>query len=196
MFSKAIPLLFILAISVPPDLSAGVDRPETLVVDRVLATVDRQAITLSDVTKAILFYPFFRQPSESDEAFYQRVTEQLIDYHIILAEYGTDPEHRDIDVDGLLSACIRKHGSYDELTGILKNLDMSEADLRQFLRTKAHVDRILRERLTQSSLIPMEDIEAFYRDTYVPSQEELKIKPRSLVEMTPLIEIHLREERA
>ena len=44
-------------------------------------------------------------------------------------------------------------------------------------------------------IINFKEIESFYNKEYLPAQKKLKLKPKTLIEMTPLIEKHLRKIR-
>jgi hypothetical protein len=62
----------------PPPAQSGY-----ILIDKIAAVVNDEIITLTDIDKAIQFFPGFRKTLEREEEFYLRVLEDLINYKVV-----------------------------------------------------------------------------------------------------------------
>ena len=183
MFSKLLVSLLILF------------QTNTILIDKVSAIVDKEIIIFTDIEKSILVYPTFRKEKESERSFYKRVLEDLINYKIVYLEYKDDFKLREEDFEEVQIPIIRKLGSLNQLMNLIKRYDMSWQDFRDFIKEKVMYEKVLKERFRIKIIINFKEIESFYIKEYLPMQKRLNLKPRTLIEMTPLIEKHLRKVR-
>jgi hypothetical protein len=167
--------------------------PEPILIDKIVAVVNEEIITMTDIDKAIQFYPAFRKTQESEETFYTRVLEDLINYKVIYLEYQKDFTLKEEDYDEVQTAVIEKLGSLDKLMALLHSYDMEWADFKEFIKEKVIYERVLKEQLQVKITIDFKEIENFYHKEYRPLQEELELQPLSLFEIAPQIENHLRK---
>lgn len=163
-----------------------------LTVDRIAAVVNNEIITLSDIDRALLIYPFFRQPAESERDLYLRVLEDLIHYKIAWLEYRDEIQLTAEDYNPLRTAIIRKAGSLQKVVSLLQRFDMTWEDLKPVIRERVMYEKVLKDNFQMKITIPFPEIEEFYRQQYLPVQRSLNLPARSLVEMAPMIEKHLR----
>ena len=183
MFSKLLVFLLVLFGS------------NTIMIDRISAVVDEEIITFTDIDKSILLYPIFRKEKESERSFYKRVLKDLIDYKVVYLEYKDEFVLLEEDYEEVQIPIITKLGSLDKLMSLIKKYDMSWQDFRDFIKEKVMYEKVLREKFSINIIINFKEIESFYNKVYVPMQKRLKLKPKTLIEMTPLIEKHLRKSR-
>jgi hypothetical protein len=169
--------------------------PAPILIDKIVAVVNEEIITLTDIDKAIQFYPAFRKTQETGEAFYLRVLEDLINYKVIYLEYQEKFTLKEEDYDEVQTAIIEKLGSLDKLMAFLDSYHMEWADFKEFIKEKVVYERVLKEQLQVKITIDFKEIENFYYKEYRPLQEELELQPLSLFEMAPQIENHLRKEQ-
>ncbi len=191
IFTTAVFLIILLCAAAPLPLRADVIR-----VDKIAATVDDEIITLTDVEKYIRFFPIIRKAGETDEKFYRRALEDLVHFKVIYLEYREDFVLREEDYEEMQTSVIKKVGSYDQLIRELRMYDMKWADFKAFIREKVVYEKVMIKNFQEKITVNFKEIEAFYKEQYLPGQESLKLKPRTLIEMTPLIEAQLRKDRA
>jgi hypothetical protein len=197
--------LFLLLTLLPQTVPADQDKPSppsspaaepaSLLIDKIIAVVNEKIITMTDIDKAIQFYPAFRKPQETEETFYLRVLEDLINYKVIYLEYQEKFTLKEEDYDEVQTAVIEKLGSLDKLMAFLDSYHMEWVDFKEFIKEKVVYERVLKEQLQVKITIDFKAIENFYHKEYRPLQEELELKPLSLFEMAPQIENHLRKEQ-
>jgi hypothetical protein len=167
--------------------------PAPILIDKIVAVVNEEIITMTDIDKAIHFYPAFRKAQESEETFYIRVLEDLINYKVVYLEYQNQFTLKEEDYNEVQTAVIEKLGSLDELMALLNSYDMEWVDFKEFIKEKVIYERVLDEQLQVKIIIDFKEIENFYYKEYRPLQEELELHPLSLFEMAPQIESHLRK---
>jgi hypothetical protein len=166
-----------------------------ILVDKVAATVNGEIITIHDIELAIALFPLSRQDSEAEDAFYLRVLDDLVNCKVIALEYSDEFNLSDEDYAEVQTQVLRKAGSLETLMATLGHFAMSWSDLREFIREKVLLKKVLREKFSMDLAVPFADIEDFYNREYLPPQMRLGLAPRSLAEMAPQIEAYLRMQR-
>lgn len=189
----AVVLLFTAALNTYP---VPQDDGSMILVDKIAAVVQDQIITLTDIDKAIRFYPNFRKPDEAETDFYNRILEDLINYRVIYLHYRNDFVLKEEDYDQVQREVIKKLGSYNGLMSQLKSYDMEWSDFQLFIRDRVVYEMVVKNQLRRRISIPFKEIEAFYNKEYLPRQKQLNLQPLSLYAMAPQIENHLKTVRA
>jgi hypothetical protein len=182
----------------PPPCPPGQEiKPleNVILIDRIAAVVNDEIITLTDIDKAIRFYPGFRKKQESEKQFYLRVLEELINHKVVYLEYRNELELHEEDYDPVQTPVIDKLGSLENLMLLLDTFDMDWPDFKEFIKEKVVYEKVINERLQVTISINFKEIEKFYHNEYLPAQEQMDLKPRSLIEMTAQIESHLKKVR-
>jgi hypothetical protein len=193
MYSKT--KLFFAALLVLSGLSGLFGQDDAILVDKVAAVVNEEIITLTDIDKAIRFYPIFREKQETEDQFYSSVLEDLINYKVVCQEYANQFTLKEEDFVEVQTDAIEKVGSLDEFMRLLKSFDMDWRDFKTFVREKVVYEKVLEKHLQVKTSISFREVEAFYKTTYLPNQERMGLQPRSLIEMSSQIKDHLRKIR-
>jgi parvulin-like peptidyl-prolyl isomerase len=181
MFSKILLYLLILL------------QPSTIIIDKIAAVVNNEIITMTDIDKSISLFPVFKSNEESSKAFYNRLLQDLINYKIIYLEYKDDFILTEEDYEEVQTPIINKQGSLNQLKTLLKKFDMNWKDFKNFIKEKVLYEKVLKEKFQINIKISFKEIETFYYKDYLLLQKKLNLKPNSLIEMTTLIEKHLRK---
>lgn len=181
MFSKILLYLLILL------------QPNTIIIDKIAAVVNNEIITMTDIDKSISLFPVFKSNEESSKAFYNRLLQDLINYKIIYLEYKDDFILTEEDYEEVQTPIINKQGSLNQLKTLLKKFDMNWKDFKNFIKEKVLYEKVLKEKFQINIKISFKEIETFYYKDYLLLQKKLNSKPNSLIEMTTLIEKHLRK---
>ncbi|MCX6554527.1 MAG: hypothetical protein NTZ12_05860 [Candidatus Aminicenantes bacterium] len=181
MIAKALFTLFVLL------------QPGPILVDKIAAIVNDEIITIHDIERAIALFPVLRQKNETEENIYFRVLSDLINYKVIFLEFSDEFNLSEEDFEQVQTPILKKAGSMEKLLAVLNNFTMSWSDFQNFIREKVLYEKVLREKFQLEITIPFNEIENFYNDDYVPSQQRLGLAPQTLVEMAPVIEKYLRQ---
>ncbi len=162
-------------------------------IDKIAAVVNDEIITLTDIDKYIQIYPVFRSVEESEDYLYERVLKELIHNKAVSLEYQSQFILTDEDYEKIQTQVVKKAGSFQNLMQILKSFDMEWQDFKEFIREKVIFEKVVRENFQMKITVQFKEIEEFYNQVYLPTQKKLNLQPRSIIEMAPLIEMHLRK---
>lgn len=168
---------------------------EPILIDKIVAVVNEEIITLSDCQKAIMLYPVFRDKGESEYSFYQRVLQNVINYKVIFQEYQEEFQLVEEDYEDVQIPIIKKVGSLERLMDILNGYHMDWRDFKEFIKEKVVYEKVIKVQYQSKITIPYTEIERFYNQEYLPVQKRLGLEAKSLIEMTPLIEKYLRRKQ-
>jgi len=163
-----------------------------IMIDSISAVVNDTIISFSDIEKAVLLFPILRLSNESEKAFYRQILDELINYRIIYLEYGNDIIINENDYEKVELQIIKKTGSFQKLNVILNRFDMSWKDFRIFIKERVFFDKTIKEKFQLKISISFNEVKRFYIHEYVPTLKKLNIVPKTLIEMTPVIENHLK----
>ncbi len=195
MYFKKLFFFFILLPVLVTAKTTSVIETDTIMLDKLAATVNEEIITYSDIEKAIRIFSIPQAENQSDNDFYKQVLEDLIDYKVVAIEYKNDMVLEDEDYDLIQSSVIEKNGSLERLNALLRTYGMEWTDFKSFIREKVAYEKVLDKLVKIKVSIPFSDIENYYNTQYLPSQENLGLQPKSLIEMSPEIETYLRKEQ-
>jgi hypothetical protein len=170
-------------------------RAEPVLIDQIAAVVNDEIITLSDIQKATMLYPLFRDKNESERDFQKRVLLSLINHKVIYHEYRDEFRLSEEDYEEVQIPVIKKVGSLGELMILLRHFDMDWQDFKQFIIEKVVYEKVFNDQFSTKITIPYAEIQEFYKQEYLPVQQRLGLQARSLIEMTPLIEKYLSKKR-
>lgn len=168
-------------------------QPSTIIIDKIAAVVNNEIITITDIDKSIYLFPVFKKKEESSKAFYNRILQKLINYKVIYLEYKNDFILTEENYEEVQTPIIKKQGSLNQLIKLLKKYDMNWKDFKDFIKERVLYEKVLKEKFQINIKISFKEIETFYYKDYLLLQKKLNLKPNSLIEMTTLIEKHLRK---
>jgi len=167
----------------------------SVLIDRIVAQVNEEIITLHDVERAVALFPIQRLDSESEDEFYSRILDDLVICKVIALEYGDEFTLNEEDVEAVQRKILQKAGSLEALQATLDSFSMNWDDFKRFIREKVLYEKVLREKFPMELIIPFDEIETYYHSVYLPSHLQIGLEPQSLVEMAPQIETFLRRRR-
>lgn len=131
------------------------------VIDRILAVVDQQLITLSDV-RAVLRLRLVEVAGTGDSV--GAALDRMIDRRLMLAEVEryVPPEPGAAAIDARVAKVQEPFGEAATFQGVLTQLGMSQDDLRRFVRDDLRIDAYLQQRF--GGAVQAEDRERLIRD--------------------------------
>lgn len=144
-------------------LPFSVGIPNAEIIDRVLAVVDEQIITLSDVRAA---HKFGLVPADVSEDPIDAALKRLIERRLMLGEVEryAPPEPPQAAVDARLAAIRGRFKDPPAFETALKQSPMSTDELRRYVRDSLRIEDYISQRFA-SSLEPSNDeIARYHRD--------------------------------
>ena len=150
------------------------------VIDRVLAVVDTQIITLSDARAALRFALVPQDVAVDPIA---AVMERLIDRRLMLAEVDryAPPEPTPAAVDAAMAAIERRYKDALEMEIALNQSAMSREDLRRYVRDTLRLEAYFQQRFSTVVQPSEDDILRYYREHAAEFTVAGKLQPLDAV---------------
>ena len=132
------------------------------IIDRILAVVEGQLITLSDV-RAVTRLRLESAPQGSDPI--QVVLDKLIDRQLILVEVDryAPPEPSTVEIDAQLLMVQKPYGDALAFEIVLGQLGWARDDVRRYVRDELRIERYLQQRFNATIQPTDDELAAFYR---------------------------------
>jgi hypothetical protein len=171
------------------------------VVDRIVATVNRQPVLLSDWEVEMRYEAMIEQkPLPLSDDIARGALDRLIDQELLRQQIRSyqleDPATKEI---GDRVADIRKQlpngGNDAAFQAILARYGLTESELRNRISVQLTILRFIDVRLRPSVHVDRRSIENYYNDTLLPQLRTKGEKPAPLAEVAPQIEELLSQQR-
>jgi hypothetical protein len=172
---------------------------KAVVLDRVVAVVNNQAILASDVDDEMRLAVLDPAQAGLGVLTPQRALEQLISRALIQQQIRQEDaqaiEPTQAEIDARLSqirkevpACVHLNcASQEGWKAFLATHELSPERVRSYLRFRIQILRFIEERFRQGIRITPEEIESYYRETLLPQYEAGETVPM-LEEVAPRIQ--------
>lgn len=189
--------------SSPPDMveptpsPTGLPLEEHQLYDRVVAVVDEEAILLSDVEEVLGLGLVDPEPGSSDDETRARVLDGLIDHQLryrAAERFGVGR----VSVDRIEEQVEEIRAGFPDRNAFdrrLRELGLTETELRQLVARQLLVLRYVDERLGAQVFVALEDIRAYYEDSLVPELEAAGQPVPPLEEVREEIRAVIRQQR-
>jgi len=164
------------------------------IVDRIMAVVNEEVITLTDVRIVEAFGLYESDKSGRMQDIHSYILNKLINQKLILQLASENISIEKQEVDSYLNDVIEKIGQ-DEMKKILVFFSLDLDDLRQYIREKLFFRKIISAKFSQAVIVNLREIESYYHQVYIPSQEEKGLEPKPMVEILDEIESAIKQKR-
>lgn len=143
--------------------------------DRVVAVVNREVITFSDLQWLVKFRGF-QLPESPEErlSLLREVLSQLINQRLITGEASRTPfiSVTKEELANFLGAYKNRFEGEGDYQDALEQMSMEEADLLRILEAQIAVNKFVQLRFEPFVIVLPDDIEEFYQLEYVPELKE------------------------
>jgi len=164
------------------------------IIDRVVAVVNDKVITLTDIKIAAAFGLYDPEGERGTGVENERILKALIDQKVVLdlaqENVSLDPSEIREEFDKAVARLGRE--------GFQKRLDefgLDEASIRPYLEEKRLLEKIIAMRFNQRSVVSLQEIETYYRETYVPQERSNGREPQPMVQILDKLEAGIREAK-
>lgn len=163
-------------------------------VDRIVAVVNEQVITLTDLRIAEAFGLYDEEFKEKSGDLHQLILERLIDQKLAIALAGEETFVENEELDSYQGRMIEKLGN-DQARRRLDEFGLDWQDLRVYIVEKIVYEKIISRRFGQRNIVSLQEIEDYYQKSYVPSQKEKGLEPKPMMELLDEIESRIIQEK-
>lgn len=136
------------------------------VVDRIVARVEGEILTLSEMRELGCFQQLMGSPSAGKDELLRQLIEQWIVHTEATASRFARPAPD--EVQRQLAAIEKDAGSPEAFRARLRGLGLSEAALRRLLERQLYLARYLDYKFRPAAQVEPAEIEAYYRDDLAP----------------------------
>lgn len=164
------------------------------IIDRIMAVVNDKIITLTDVKIAEAFGLYEDEIKGDTENLHSLILEKLIDQKLVIQLTRGDISVEEEEVEAYLEKLTEKAGR-DEFEKRLAQFDMDLEELSEYLREKILFQEIISRRFSQTVIVSLKEIEAYYNQNYVPSQKARGIEPKPMLELLDEMESAIKQEK-
>ncbi len=171
-------------------LAAGALRAQT--VNCLVALVGGRPVTLLDLEVAREFGLFDPALQGAGGDARLAVLESLVGQKVVLEMTREPTSFGREDLDLALESLREKAGPA-AFAAKLRKLGLREDDLRPYLEERLRYERIVAGRFPTAVLVSRGDVEAYYREVYVPGQKAKGMASEPLESVLPTLEAAVRD---
>jgi hypothetical protein len=164
-------------------------------VDRILALVNGQVITLTDVRVAKTFGLYENWQDSLTLDTIDEVLQKLIDQKLVIQVTRDDSSVTRDEIEVFLDQISEKMGN-DRFREELDKFGMERNDLGSYAYERILFSRILSSRFDRVVLVTLDEIQDYYDTKYIPDQRDKGFEPRSMLDILDDIETALRKEKS
>lgn len=159
-------------------------RASAVTVDRIAATVDRQVLTVSEITQMVGIR-FFPRTAQNDDDHRRNVLDALIAQALRYRDverFGAQDIPRDT-IEARLLEIQGRFPSEAEFLAAVAQAELSLDEVRALVKRQLQVEAYIQERFAPLVFISNEDIESYYRGAWTAQRRErgLSVPPLSAV---------------
>ncbi len=163
-------------------------------IDYIVAVVNEKVITFTDLRVAEAFGLYEDEIKEQAENPFPLILEKLIDQKLViqLASENIFVQKGELDSD---LRNIEERIGLAKLQIKLEEFGMEQDDLRDYIREKILYQKIISQKFSQVRIVSLREIETYYRETYVPSQEKKGAEAKPMMDVLGEIELRISQDR-
>ncbi len=168
-----------------------------MVIDRIAAIIDRQVITVSEITQltTIRFMP--RKSGQSEDEHRRDILEALIAQALRFRDverFGAPDVSKDA-IEARLIEIQRRFPSPAELDAAVARAELTLDEVRTLIKRQLQVDAYIQERFAPTIGVSSDEIETYYRGPWSQQRRERGLAIPPLSEVDDDIRTHLRSGR-
>jgi hypothetical protein len=173
-------------------------RPASAVtVDRIAAVIDRQAITVSEVSQMAEMRFFPRAAKQTEDEYRRNILDQLIAQTLRFRDverFGAQDIQKD-SIEARLKDIQGRFASEADFNAALSRAELTLDELRGLIKRQLQVEAYIQERFAPLVFIPNEEIETSYRGTWSQQRRDRGLPVPPLAEVREEIRTLLRSDR-
>lgn len=176
--------------------AAAVQPASAVTIDRIAAVIDRQVLTVSEVSQMVEVRFFPRRSNDEDE-YRREVLEALIAQTLRYRDverFGAQNVPKD-SIEARLQEIRRRFPSPADFDAALARAELTLDELRALINRQLQVEAYIQERFAPAVFVQNEDIEAYYRGIWSDQRRQRGLPVPPLTEVREEIRTLLRSTR-
>lgn len=165
-------------------------------VDRIAAVIDRQVLTVSEITQ-LVEVRFFPKLAPTDDEHRREVLEALIAQALRFRDverFGA----QDIPADTIEARLVdiqRRFASEAEFQAAIARAELTMDEMRALVKRQLQVEAYIQERFAPLVFVSSEDIEAYYRGPWTQQRRERRLPVPALAQVREEVQTAVRGAR-
>jgi hypothetical protein len=183
-------LLFVLA-------AAAVPAARGAVVDRIAAVVDRQVLTVSEVSQMVQLRFFPRPAGQSDDDYRRDILDSLIAQALRFRDverFGAEDIPKD-SIEARVQEMTRRFPSPADFDAAVARAELSPDEVRALVKRQLQVEAYIQERFSPLIYIANDDIDTYYRGPWSTQRRERSLSIPPLAQVREEIRSLLKSTR-
>ena len=171
--------------------------PADGIIDRVLATVNGEVVTESDVRWELALDPDV-QPLDLSAENRRTMLERVIDQRILFQEATKVPQVPPTDEEiqtYIRTSLVERFGSQEAFRTRIRKVGLDFATIREIVTRRLSLLKYVDFRFRSFVIVPPDEIERYYNEVAVPRMKNRGVEIRTLDEMRTQIENTLAGEK-
>lgn len=166
----------------------------TQVVDCILAEVNTQAITLTDVKILQAFAIGERGVRDDAASSLRQILERAIDRKVVIGLVRANITVTKEEVDDLLNKVLEQFEPAERQRKLF-GFGLQAEDMRPYLEEKLLYEKIIAIRFSQGVEVSLKEIETYYNEVYLPSEKAQGSEPKPMIQVLDEIESQIKKEK-
>ena len=137
-------------------------------IDRIAAIVDRQVLTVSEISQMVNIRFFPRTTSWSEDEYRKNILDALIAQALRFRDverFGAEDVSKD-SIEARLLQIQQRFASPAEFTTALQRAELTLDEVRALIKRQAQVETYIQERFAPMIFVSTDEIETYYRTTW------------------------------
>lgn len=166
-------------------------------VDRVAATIDRQVLTVSEVSQMVELHFFPRKANQSEDDYRHDVLEALIAQALRYRDverFGAQPISKDA-IEARLRDIAGRFPTPADFNTAVARTELTPDEVRALVQRQLQVEAYIQERFSPLIFVSQDEIETYYRATWTDQRRARNLPVQPLAEVTDEIRSLLKASR-
>lgn len=164
------------------------------VIDCIVAEVGDQIVTLTDVRILKAFSIGRDYSAQKSAAVLSQILNDAVDRKVILSLVRENIAATDEEVSDQMSI-LKAPFDPGQWVRKLEEFGLAEDDLKPYLKEIILFNKIIGLRFSQSSEVGLQEIETYYNEVYLPSQQAQGQKPKPMLQILTELEARIKSDK-
>ena len=166
-------------------------------IDRIAALVDRQVLTVSEITQMedIRFFP--RSTGQSEDEYRRAILDDLIAQALRYRDverFGAADVSKDA-IEARLLQIQKSFASVDEFNATLQKAELSLDEVRALIKREMQVENYIQERFAPMIAVSSDEIENYYKGAFTQQRRQRGLAVPALADVQEEIRTTLKASR-
>ena len=165
-------------------------------IDRIAAVIDRQVLTVSEITQMVEIR-FFARPGGTEDDYRRQVLDALIAQALRFRDverFGAQDIPADT-IEARLLEIQRRFASEEEFLAAVARAELTMDEVRALVKRQLQVEAYIQERFAPLVFVSTEEIEAYYRDEWSRQRRERGLPVPPLATVLEEVRLAVRNSR-